>query len=116
MPFSKRGLCLSPGFHVLFRIGLKKIDRPGCRRADRDVNIWTVPLPNRFEIPLTPLSQVDIDEGVALRPPETGIEAREAILNSLPTAPRSEVYCAIIFLIVERCVQMRPEKGEMRVG
>lgn len=46
-----------------------------------------VPLPNRLEIPLTPLSQVGIEEGVALRPPETGVEARKAIPNTLPTVP-----------------------------
>lgn len=87
MPFSKHPVYLSLGFHVLFCIWLKTINCPGCRRADSDVNIWTVPLPNRLEISLTPPSQVVVEEGVALHPAESVVEAGKAIPNSLPTVP-----------------------------
>ena len=81
------GLALTLGFHVFFRTRAKKINCPGCRRADSDVNIWTVPLLNRLGIPLTPVVQIGIEKGVALRPPEAGVEARDAIPTSRQPFP-----------------------------
>ena len=90
------GLALSPGFHIFFRTWAKKINCPGCRRADGDVNIWTVPLLNRLGIPLTPLFQVGTGKAVALRPPETGVEARGPS-NSPPTVPGLRLTALLFF-------------------
>jgi hypothetical protein len=102
-PFSKRRLCLSLGFHVLFRIWPQKINYPGCRLADGDVEIWTVPLPNRPGILLTPIFQVASDKELHLALQRPGLKGVRP-LQLLANLSRIEVYCAIIFLIAERCV------------
>ena len=96
MPFSKRRPCARPRLSRFLRTRAKKTHCPGCRQADSDVNIWTVPLLNRLRIPPIPVFQVGIEKGVALRPPETGIEARGPS-NSSPTVPGLRVTALLFF-------------------
>jgi hypothetical protein len=113
MPLSKRRFALSLGFQVFFRMRAKTINRLECRRADSDVNIWTVPLLNRLGIALTRVFHVGIEKGLhfALQRP---VLKHRVIPTPRPTVPGFR-FTELLFFSSGSGVSDTLEKGEMRV-
>ena len=114
MPLSKRRFALSLGFQVFFRMRAKTINTLQCRRADSDVNIWTVPLLNRLGIALTRVFHVGIEKGLHFALQRPGLKH-----GAIPTPrqPFPDLGLLSYYFCHRRAVCSDTlEKGEMRVG